>query len=949
MRTKELFDHQKTQVFVSYATADRALAMNFIKLLRDRALDAAAVFWMDSAIMPSWKWEGEIQERLASADVILAFVSPAFLASEYCMLREMPLIRARLAGAPSSIRLVRLREVDLGALCAEGATVWPPDERSVQQIAPDSAEMRELRTWLKIETCKGVVARHSTQHHMDLTTLHEVFGQPLVTRMRLAVAFLCGSVLGGGAGAAVHALLSLWSPSVAMGFIQLFSLLGFLVGTQVYLFRVVELWIESIRDRGDRPLPWPPLGIPLSELPFVLLAWLVPAILFAVLLGAPIGLVAYLFAWTGGVSLLEAISAGALAFAIGSAHFAFHFAPQRLKVFIDVAHLFPEPQVEALPAITPREAFTGRPANEELKQEEGIPRPVSENPREAAKDEDEITSRESASADQSDSEQDDWYPKIVEHVRRQLTIVGSSARPEVTGELEAALDAEHAADIFRIVTITDDEARARDAGFWESAFETEGCCVVLMTKELAGGDLPSVIADAVPIARGLLRIYPILVDHGLDQSGSLMNYQGLPTGQLAVEDWPIRENAWINVVRTLLEDEIGEFLCRLERYFTKVLMDEWRARSASSDERQAWARFCEVSRGEYFVDPRHDFAYFPFGGRSFHFSTGRALSWTILGALSFSVGGAIGGVPAASALFAILLVPLMLSDTLAYAHRRIQYQAENPVSMLDFIFHDGIRPIERAPIVRRAASLLPRAIWLEVFAVAALIMLQHSHPGVAAGPLVFLSWGGLTGLACYLSSRYRVPSITLPKPIPSPHDIRIQRRGWRWTFQGPQPNHPELARARIGSIDSPAPKLIESYSLASSISIGMVLRALFDAVWIPAAGVLMVSALDRLGVPQWGVFAGFYLILVAVELLYLHRSPRRNFWRPIWKVYWVLVFRPAAKWLAWMGLAWATVFAIFSAEGAAGATLMFLSAFFVTFAYQLSRYIVRSSESIRGE
>jgi len=83
------------KVFVSYAHADephlRVLTQNLQPLVHNGVMS----LWSDHSIRPGDSWEGEIDTRLAEADVILLLVSVAFLNSSYCFTREMPMALER--------------------------------------------------------------------------------------------------------------------------------------------------------------------------------------------------------------------------------------------------------------------------------------------------------------------------------------------------------------------------------------------------------------------------------------------------------------------------------------------------------------------------------------------------------------------------------------------------------------------------------------------------------------------------------------------------------------------------------------------------------------------------------------------------------------------------------------------------------------------------------------
>ena len=77
------------KVFVSYSHKDEAalerLRTHLATLRRDGRIDE----WFDREILAGGEIDAEIAERLESSGLFLLLVSPDFLASDYCMEREM--------------------------------------------------------------------------------------------------------------------------------------------------------------------------------------------------------------------------------------------------------------------------------------------------------------------------------------------------------------------------------------------------------------------------------------------------------------------------------------------------------------------------------------------------------------------------------------------------------------------------------------------------------------------------------------------------------------------------------------------------------------------------------------------------------------------------------------------------------------------------------------------
>ena len=81
MRSKK-----KVKVFVSYARANKELAVRFLTRFRQQVSASkryAYAFWRDTQILVGENWNVEIQDALNPCDIGLLLISPAFLGSQY--------------------------------------------------------------------------------------------------------------------------------------------------------------------------------------------------------------------------------------------------------------------------------------------------------------------------------------------------------------------------------------------------------------------------------------------------------------------------------------------------------------------------------------------------------------------------------------------------------------------------------------------------------------------------------------------------------------------------------------------------------------------------------------------------------------------------------------------------------------------------------------------------
>ena len=87
MRSKK-----KVKVFVSYARANKELAVRFLTRFRQQVSASkryAYVFWRDTQVLVGENWNDEIQEALNQCDIGLLLISPAFLGSQYIGQKEL--------------------------------------------------------------------------------------------------------------------------------------------------------------------------------------------------------------------------------------------------------------------------------------------------------------------------------------------------------------------------------------------------------------------------------------------------------------------------------------------------------------------------------------------------------------------------------------------------------------------------------------------------------------------------------------------------------------------------------------------------------------------------------------------------------------------------------------------------------------------------------------------
>ncbi len=99
-------------VFFSYCRCDEKLRDVLEKHLTLLKRDGSIRAWHDRRIGAGREWQGEIDRRLDSADLILLLISPDFLASDYCFDREMGRALERHEAGEARVVPVILRPTD---------------------------------------------------------------------------------------------------------------------------------------------------------------------------------------------------------------------------------------------------------------------------------------------------------------------------------------------------------------------------------------------------------------------------------------------------------------------------------------------------------------------------------------------------------------------------------------------------------------------------------------------------------------------------------------------------------------------------------------------------------------------------------------------------------------------------------------------------------------------
>ena len=103
---------EEVRIFYSYARRDAAWREEIDELLPAFQWDVAVRTWYDGEIEPGTAWEPEIDRNLQTADLILLFVTQAFVESEYCRNVQLPAALGRHASGEARVVPVIVESTD---------------------------------------------------------------------------------------------------------------------------------------------------------------------------------------------------------------------------------------------------------------------------------------------------------------------------------------------------------------------------------------------------------------------------------------------------------------------------------------------------------------------------------------------------------------------------------------------------------------------------------------------------------------------------------------------------------------------------------------------------------------------------------------------------------------------------------------------------------------------
>jgi tetratricopeptide (TPR) repeat protein len=151
MPTPETRRPRPVRLFCSYAHEDDELRKELLKHLSPLRLEGRIEVWDDRLIKPGQDWEGEIDNNLLSADIILLLLSASFTSSGYCAGKEMRVALERAHKGEARLLSVVLRDFDWQKLevaklqllpkGGKPVTSWPNRDEAFTNVAVGVRQM----------------------------------------------------------------------------------------------------------------------------------------------------------------------------------------------------------------------------------------------------------------------------------------------------------------------------------------------------------------------------------------------------------------------------------------------------------------------------------------------------------------------------------------------------------------------------------------------------------------------------------------------------------------------------------------------------------------------------------------------------------------------------------------------------------------------------------------
>lgn len=148
------------EIFCSYShkEKDKALKEEFATVMRPYVRNQLIQLWTDSRIEAGNEWSVDINRHLASADIIVFLVSPDFLNSDYCCVKELNIALERKRRKEAILVPIIVRECAWEETALAALQALPADAKPVTKWDDRDSAWKNVADALK-KLATGVLSR----------------------------------------------------------------------------------------------------------------------------------------------------------------------------------------------------------------------------------------------------------------------------------------------------------------------------------------------------------------------------------------------------------------------------------------------------------------------------------------------------------------------------------------------------------------------------------------------------------------------------------------------------------------------------------------------------------------------------------------------------------------------------------------------------------------------
>jgi TIR domain len=837
----------KPSIFVSYAHEDEAIKSTFVKNLADESLVAAARFWDDRKLESGRQWEQDIILHLQSSAIIFLLVSDHFVQSDYCMKVELRAARHAHESGKARVLVIHLtRHGDAGG-AFDGLPSWPSDGPPLREQSSPERALAELRD----KTKRLLVDYLKEDEEGALAFLHYTYGvNHAPSRQNLTIRALAGAATSGLAAAFAAPFIF---PTVLDGIptsMWCFVLVFGLAAIAVY----ATFEIKRLFDKRRFPTSF--------DMRWMLKAGCLTASATAMqggIFGLAVGIIVGVFGMSVSLGWAGVTVFGLLFGAFVALKPAFNSSHQKLLgIFRDVGdytfgHRRRNDPWDDLDATAIGNTAERRASPALVAAGAGVA--TNDGDRVAASDEDiehaKALAADAASSRDLDSAADDARPPVrAEDVPlRTVVLVSASDRQELKPLLQV-FESTGLADILRIEILTEGEIGADQPEYWRAKLAALDCFIVLVTPRLISSSVHAALVgpycdvdwsynkDAVPVR---------IEEFDSRLSPITRRTQALPSGGLAVADWPITDNARVNIALNIRKQCLFHFFERLHRYHEDRI-----AADAKSDEHLPW----------------HILALkFPYRRYGFDFHFLPFLRWNALAALVFAAFcHSQHTLALATEVMDVAVLPV-LTALIVFGF----LAAKRQVARMRCEPHVQVHEYELLSILTDTSLLLgesfvywaKRKIWISAIwvgstcvgagvAIAALMIRSPTfsawfnvHPLPAGAAL-----GLVVGSLAYVANCRRMPRILMERTIPTHRSSRVRWHRGALEIQRPLTDYCRKDDGVIATLPGHEKEFFRGYSQSMRVSLFDLARASLESTLLVVVTVTVAGLLRAIGLPD---------------------------------------------------------------------------------------------------